>query len=355
MRHRRRERRIKYLSRHFDVWEPDLNSIYNFVIEQQKAGKKRKSITEDMICLESWFEFLGKKTSLPRLKKEPSPEPRIPTDEEIQQIWSYIEHIPEKGLLLKYTTIFGILIYGGVRIGELHRMNVEDITESRVMVRSEKLEKDRMVGLPDDLLKKIREYISSYRATSDQHALITTLNGRATYAGLRHFVRKVSARPGMKWLHAHSFRHYCATSLLKGFQGEKPLDLRWVQIHLRHARIETTTIYTHLSQKDVAEEVRKRYNALFRNEVETMKEGIQKHLGDDSGVTGARGFGPLIYSLGGCCLIRTGPRAPLPLIAGKYLKLPPGLPRKNRSSHMLIASGAGNGRNIKVCCYINHE
>ena len=28
----RRERRIKYLSRHFDVWEPDLNSIYNFVI-----------------------------------------------------------------------------------------------------------------------------------------------------------------------------------------------------------------------------------------------------------------------------------------------------------------------------------
>ena len=80
---------------------------------------------------------------------------------------------------------------------------------------------------------------------------------------------------GMKWLHAHSFRHYCATSLLKGFQGEKPLDLRWVQIHLGHARIETTTIYTHLSQKDVDEEVRKRYNALFRNEVETMKGGFK--------------------------------------------------------------------------------
>ena len=269
----RRERRIKYLSRHFDVWEPDLNSIYNFVIEQQKAGKKRKSITEDMICLESWFKFLGKETSLPRLKKEPSPEPRIPTDEEIQRIWDYIGHINDRAVRLKYTVIFGILIYGGVRVGELHRMNVEDVLETGIRVRSEKMEKDRVIGLPDELLNSIREYISIYRPASDQHALLTSERGRITYAGLRSTVKKVGARLGMKWLHAHSFRHYCATSLLKGFQGEKPLDLRWVQIHLGHARIETTTIYTHLSQKDVAEEVRKRYNALFRNEEDEMMEG----------------------------------------------------------------------------------
>ncbi len=271
----RRERRIKYLANYVDIWNPDLNSIYNFVINQQRSGKKKKSITEDMICLESWYRFLGKEVSLPRLKKEPSPEPRIPTDDEIRKVWEYIDHIPDKGLRLKYTTIFGILIYGGVRIGELHRMNVEDVTDSGIKVRSEKMEKDRVVGLPDELLSKIREYISSYRITSDQHALITTMQGRATYAGLRHLIKKVGARLGMPWIHAHSFRHYCATSLLKGFQGEKPLDLRWVQIHLGHARIETTTIYTHLSQKEVAEEVRKRYNALFRDEVEEMKGGFK--------------------------------------------------------------------------------
>ncbi len=271
----RRQRRIKYLSRHMDIWEPNLNQIYNFVIEQQKSGKKRKSITEDMICLESWFKFLGKEVSLPRLKKEPSPEPRIPTDGEIQKIWDYIEHIHDRGTRLKYTVIFGILIYGGIRIGELHRMNVEDILETGIRVRSEKMEKDRIVGLPDELLKNIREYIQVYRPTSDQHALITSEKGRVTYASLRTTVKKVGARLGMEWLHAHSFRHYCATSLLKGFQGEKPLDLRWVQIHLGHARIETTTIYTHLSQKDVAEEVRKRYNALFRSEEGEVTEGFK--------------------------------------------------------------------------------
>jgi site-specific recombinase XerD len=91
----RRQRRIKYFSRHIDIREPDLNQIYNFVIEQQKSGKKRKSITEDMICLESWFKFLGKEVSLPRLKKEP-PEPKILTDNEIQKIWDYIEHIHDR-------------------------------------------------------------------------------------------------------------------------------------------------------------------------------------------------------------------------------------------------------------------
>ena len=71
----RRQGRIRYLSRYMDFWEPNLNRIYNFVIEQQKSGKKRKSITEDMIYLESWFKFIGKDVSLPRLKKEPAPSP----------------------------------------------------------------------------------------------------------------------------------------------------------------------------------------------------------------------------------------------------------------------------------------
>ena len=51
---------------------------------------------DHMICLESWFKFLGKEVSLPRLKKEPPPEPRIPTDNEIQKIWDYIEHIHDR-------------------------------------------------------------------------------------------------------------------------------------------------------------------------------------------------------------------------------------------------------------------
>jgi len=204
--------------------------------------------------------------------------------------------------------IFGILIYGGIRITELHRMNVESLLETGTRVRSEKMEKDRIVGLLDDLLKNTRKYILDYRPTSDQHALLTSEKGRVTYASLRTTVKKVDARLGMEWLHAYSFRHYCATSLLKNFPGEKPLDLRWVQIHLRHACIETTTIYTDLSQKDVAEEVRKRYNVLFRIEGDEMMEGA-KTVGAAMKPTGARGFEPLTHGLGGRCPIHARPCA----------------------------------------------
>ncbi len=88
-------------------------------------------------------------------------------------------------------------------------------------------------------------------------------------------LKNVDARLGIRLIHAHLFRHYCATSLLKGFQEEKPLDLRWVQIHLGYARIETATIHTHLSQRDMAEVVRKRYNALFRREEGEVTEGFK--------------------------------------------------------------------------------
>jgi len=94
--------------------------------------------------------------------------------------------------------IFGILIYGGIRITELHRMNVEDILETGTRVRSEKMEKDRIVGLLDDLLKNTRKYILVYRPTSDQHALLTSEKGRVTYASLRTTVKKVGARLGME-------------------------------------------------------------------------------------------------------------------------------------------------------------
>ncbi|MGC8645792.1 MAG: tyrosine-type recombinase/integrase [Thermoplasmata archaeon] len=133
----------------------------------------------------------------------------------------------------------------------------------------------------EEIARKQREYYKRYYDEHRDEILAhkreyeRANRERITYGGLRTTVKKVGARLGMEWLHAHSLRHYCATSLLKGFQGEKPLDLRWVQIHLGHARIETTTIYTHLSQKDVAEEVRKRYNALFRSEEGEVTEGFK--------------------------------------------------------------------------------
>ena len=72
-------------------------------------------------------------------------------------------------------------------------------------------------------------------------------------------IKKIGKKTGMPELHAHSFRHFYGTSMYRTTN-----DLRLVQILLGHARIETTTIYEHLSSKEAAEKGKLAVEKLFR-------------------------------------------------------------------------------------------
>jgi hypothetical protein len=55
---------------------------------------------------------------------------------------------------------------------------------------------------------------------------------------------------GVKKFHWHAAaRHWCATTLLKGYRRTKPIDIRMVQIHLGHMSLRTIQRYTHVSRK----------------------------------------------------------------------------------------------------------
>ena len=59
--------------------------------------------------------------------------------------------------------------------------------------------------------------------------------------------KAIGARGGVPELHPHAFRHSCGVELLRRSNG----NLRAVQEHLRHADIQTTTVYTRLTQSDL--------------------------------------------------------------------------------------------------------
>ena len=259
----RQVRRLQYISKHLDLLEFNLSDIYTYIEAELKKGKKKKSVNNDMKDVQAWLDFLGKHMELPRFKGEPAPEPWMPTDDQLSQIIRYCRKNSNKGLAKRNELMFEILAFGGLRIGEMLGLNVEDVTPKGIYVRSEKGEQDRTVGLPDGLIISLEEYIHAYRYNTDPRALFTSSRGRIEYNYTRNLIKRIGIALGMPLLHAHALRHYCATSLLKGFFGSEPLDIREVQIHLGHARIETTAIYTHISQKEVAEHVRLRYNSLF--------------------------------------------------------------------------------------------
>jgi len=60
-------------------------------------------------------------------------------------------------------------------------------------------------------------------------------------------IKDLGRRVGVDTLRPHAFRHACGVELLMRSGG----NLRAVQEHLRHADIQTTTIYTRLAPHDL--------------------------------------------------------------------------------------------------------
>ena len=62
-------------------------------------------------------------------------------------------------------------------------------------------------------------------------------------------LREIGEKAGIgKRLHAHVFRHTCATHLL-----DAGANIREVQEKLRHANLDTTALYTHVSNRRLCE------------------------------------------------------------------------------------------------------
>ena len=272
----RRARRIRFLSKRMDIMKPDLKTLYSYIEKRQRDGIKKKTLRIEMIDLETWFSYLGLSTKTPRqLKKEPAPDPFIPTVEDVKRILSYCDQRHNREVWLRNKIIFEIMAFTGVRIGELQKVNTEDLKDGYLYVRSEKGEKDRYVPLPEIVLSHINEYLTKYRMQSDQRAMFTTDKGRMTYQYLRNMIKKAGIKNGIPELHAHSFRHFYGTNMYRTTN-----DLRLVQILLGHARIETTTVYEHLSSKEAAEKGKYAVEKLFRKGYE-MTEKVQIPAGTD--------------------------------------------------------------------------
>ena len=262
-------RTIKMFSRITDMYHPSQKRILDYFASRMTKGVKVHTLNNQRKDLVSWFRFLGIDMDLPKYREPPSPDPWIPTNEEAESIMKAAVHSSiRKEISLRNLNLVRIAFFGGLRVGEIIQLNLADVLDNGLKVRSEKGEKERIVGLPDGMLKDLRDYVTYYRPSTDKTALFTTLKGRLTYDYLRNLAKMFGAGAGVKRFHWHAARHWCATALLKGYRGAKSLDIRYVQIHLGHKSLKTTQRYTHVSQLEVADKVQKRLGKFF----EAMKK-----------------------------------------------------------------------------------
>jgi len=136
----------------------------------------------------------------------------------------------------------------GLRIGEATTLEISAVDRARQVLHIiGKGNKERLVPLPQPILDDLGRI---WRIHHNRRWLFPNRRGDAplsTRVLSRSFAAAAAAagiKPGVT---PHSLRHSYATRLL-----ENGVDTRIVQVLLGHARIATTTIYTHLTTPSLA-------------------------------------------------------------------------------------------------------
>ena len=155
-------------------------------------------------------------------------------------------------LRLRDHAILELLYAGGLRVGEICGLRVEDVhlDTGRLQVRG-KGDKERLVPIGRSAVEAVERYLERGRgdlARAGGKAGITremflSVRGRPlTRQWVWEMVRSATSGGGEKPASPHMLRHSCATHMV-----EHGADLRSVQMLLGHADIGTTQVYTHVA------------------------------------------------------------------------------------------------------------
>jgi site-specific recombinase XerD len=159
----------------------------------------------------------------------------------------------EVGRLLAATHHPGVRLgfslgYGcGLRLSEILQLEVGHLDRERMQLRvvAGKGRKDRNVPLPTRLLETLDLYCHDHSRTGLVFPSPWIPGGTLCPTRLQKTIHLAAAEAGItKPVTVHTLRHCYATHLL-----ESGVDLRIIQALLGHTSIETTTVYTHLTDR----------------------------------------------------------------------------------------------------------
>lgn len=175
---------------------------------------------------------------------------KIKTTKTVKEVISdeEIEKMRDKCKNLRDLAIIDLLYSTGIRIGELVRLNVDDIDfEERECIVFGKGDKERRVYFDAKTKIHLMGYINS---RSDANpALFVTLDApydRLQISGVEIRLRRLGRELGINKVHPHKFRRTMATRAI-----DKGMSIEQVQKLLGHSQIDTTMRYAIVNQTNV--------------------------------------------------------------------------------------------------------
>ena len=230
---------------------PQLTRMY--LSKEMKDGKTKVTCCRRIAGLRHFYEFLVRSNFIREnpflFVGAPKKEIRYPEALYLEQVESLFAKNKERTDDLKYRdqAIIELLYATGVRVIELVniKMNAVDFRNRTIRVFG-KGRKERMVMFSKSCQKTLAEYIRSNPLKKSKDYLFTNAKGeQLTTRGVEYILDQIQNKCGIQLgLHPHMLRHTFATHLLEGEE-----DLRVIQELLGHESINTTQIYTHITEE----------------------------------------------------------------------------------------------------------
>ena len=239
--------------------------------KKKKGGEAPLSLNTQcarLTAVRSWFRWLTQRgfvmtdpasgLTLPKQKRTIPHD--VPTRQEVEKILN--QPNVDTSLGFRDKTILEILYSTGIRNGELLNLAIHDVDvkERELRVRCGKGQKDRVVPLGDIAAHSLTQYLDHIRPVlakrhPENSQLFLSCNGLPLSGCVVNdlIVKKYVRRAKLaKHITPHSFRHACATHMLKN-----RANIRHIQALLGHKSLETTQIYTRVEVGDLKREHRR--------------------------------------------------------------------------------------------------
>jgi integrase/recombinase XerD len=148
---------------------------------------------------------------------------------------------------LKHLAILMTIYSGGLRISEAAGLKVADIDGERLTIRVRgKGDKDRYTLLGKSALEMLRTYWKVYRP-SDWLFPSRDPKEPISVSSIQRVFKRALRKTGInKAASVHTLRHCFATHLL-----ESGCDLYYIQRLMGHSSVKTTSVYLHVTRKDL--------------------------------------------------------------------------------------------------------
>ena len=238
---------MKGVAKHFrkspaELGDEEIRAYLYYLMEERKASQS--VVVQTYSALKFFFEKTLQKQwnafRIPRCKQRRKL-PGVLAREEVESILSATKNLKHRAILM---TIYS----AGLRVGEVTRLKVSDIDSRRMMIRVNEGKglKDRYTLLGERTLEMLRRYWKVYRPLEWLFPGRNASEPVSISAIQRVFKTSLEKAGIKKKASVHTLRHCFATHLL-----ESGTDLYYIQRLLGHKSAGTTSVYLHITGKDI--------------------------------------------------------------------------------------------------------